>query len=247
MIQKIRFLCVCACIFGLTAAAQPVRVAAASSLRPALDQILARFHKLNPQYQIRVVYGASGSLCQMMLHGADFALLMAADTLHTNALMRSGIATGTPEIFALGRLCIWSPGIGVPAGLQTLTDSRIQRIAIANPLLAPYGQRWMEVLKAQGWYPKITAQWILAENVAQATQYVQSGNADAGLLAYPLLVAMGVADKAWLLPAHLHGAIPYSMVATQHGASWPAVNAFIRFLKQPEAGLIWKNNGYELP
>jgi molybdate transport system substrate-binding protein len=166
----------------------PLLVLAAASLTAAMDE-LARSYEAQSGVAVTPVYGASGSLAAQLRHGAPADLLFAADETFVDGLIRDGaIDATTRRAYAIGRLAlVVPPGSAPPAGVQGLSDDRYGVVAIANPDHAPYGQAAQDALRAAGVLDSVGPRLVLAENVAQALQYVRTGNADAGLVALSLL------------------------------------------------------------
>jgi len=216
--------------------AEPVSIAAASSLRFALDAILADYAARPGAVATRVVYGSSAKLATQIDHGAPFDLLLAADLEHPQRLLDAGHAVAPLRPFARGQLVLWSPR-GVPPTLAGLADTSFKRISIASPAHAPYGQRAIEALRAAGIHDAVEARLVIGENVGQAAQMVASGAADAGLIPLSLLLGMGTPPPG----AHLvigedrHAPLLHGMVVTRRGAGRPAVHAVFDHLQSPGA------------
>ena len=228
-----------------------VTVAAASDLRFALDELVQIYRATGSRERVQPVYGASGKLATQIRHGAPFDLFMSADVAFARALHAEGHAVTKPKLFALGRLALWSTDARL-AGL-TLDDvarhPALQRFAIANPIHAPYGQRAVEALRHRGLFEALEKRLVLGENVAQAAHFIDSGAAQAGLVAHSLVLAQGYAGRgSWsLLPQAWHSPLEQAFVITRHGSASAGTRAFAQFLESAPARQVLRRNGLSLP
>jgi molybdate transport system substrate-binding protein len=171
--------------------AREVRIAAASDLKFALDEIIARVEEAHPEIAVTTTYGSSGTFLSQILNGAPFDLYLSADLAYPRGLVEQGLASEEDLFpYAVGRLVLWT-GDGGPIdpddGLDALTAPEVRRVAIANPEHAPYGVAAVEALRSAGVLDEVEPKLVLGENVAQAAEFVQSGNADAGIVALSLV------------------------------------------------------------
>lgn len=171
---------------GGQAGPDPVRVAAASSLQPALEALLSGT-------EVQVTYGASGTFVQQLANGADYDLFLSADADYPQQMVTRGLA-GAESVFpyALGRSVLWVPDgsrLDPRDGPSLLSRPEVQRVAIANPRHAPYGSVAEAALRAAGAYEQVRPKLVLGENVAQAADFVRSGGADAGIVPRSLVAA----------------------------------------------------------
>lgn len=220
-----------------------VAVAAASSLRAPLDEIAAAFRQAHPGTEVRVSYGASGTLVAQIANGAPFDLLLSADDVSPRKLVETGAAVAESVTrYATGRLVLWLPE-GSPsspqAGLDVLRDPAIRRVAIANPAHAPYGRAAEEALRASGLLDAVRPKLVLGEDAAQAAQFAERGNADAALL--PLSIALSPrlrAGRYQEVPATLHAPLDQEAVVTARGRRNVAAAALLRFVTGEEGRRI---------
>ena len=170
-----------------------VRIAAAADLKFALDSVLAGTAASTRGIRPVVTYGSSGSFYAQIENGAPFDLFLSADAEYPRRLAAKGLGDGEPFLYAVGRIALWVPAgskLDVAAlGLRALLDPSVRKVAIANPRHAPYGRAAEAAMKALGVYEDVKGKLVLGENVAQAAQFVQSGAADAGIVALPLALA----------------------------------------------------------
>lgn len=169
-----------------------VRIAAASDLKFALDDITAQVERDNPDLGISTTYGSSGQFVQQLRNGAPFDVYLSADAAYVQDLVDAGLADARDAFpYAVGRLVTWFPD-GAPrpdAGIEALSDDSIRTVAIANPDHAPYGQAAMAALDSAGVRGAVEDKLVLGENVAQAAEFARSGNADAGIVALSLVLS----------------------------------------------------------
>ena len=173
--------------------AEVVTVAAAADLRYAFDEVISLVTRDNPEITVRVTYGSSGQFLQQIESGAPFDLYLSADIAYPQQLVASGRADETALFsYAIGRLALWVPSgsqLDPNVGMDVLLDSQVQRIAIANPQHAPYGRAAVQALRTAGVLTEVEGRFILGENVAQAAEFVASGNADVGIVALSLVLS----------------------------------------------------------
>ena len=180
--------------------------------------------------------------------GAPFELLLAADDETPKKLIAEGLAVkGSNFSYAIGRLVLWSaqPGYVDDQG-AVLAAGRFRHLAIANPKLAPYGRAAMDVMKARGLTDAIASKLVTGESIAQAYQFVATGNAELGFVALSQVAAPGkpVIGSYWLVPASLHGAIRQDAVLLKAGAKNPAAAALLAYLKSAPAKAVIQAYGY---
>lgn len=232
------------------ARAERVLVAAAADLKWAMDELVARHRLQHPQDAIAVTYGSSGKFMTQVRQGAPFDLYFSADTAYPEALVREGLVPGPVQRYARGRLVVWSQRLP-PAALtwEALASAGVRRVAIANPAHAPYGQRAREALMAAGVWAQVQPKLVLGENIAQAAQFVQTGNADAGLVALSLVSGPRRPQKGHvvLVPQALHSPLDQGFVLTRKGAANPAARRFAEHVQSPAARRILATYGFELP
>ncbi len=186
--------------------AEVVTVAAAADLRYAFDELVSVVESENPGLTIRVTYGSSGQFLQQIEAGAPFDLYLSADLAYPQRLVASGrIADGDLFSYAIGRLVLWVPDgsqLDPAEGLTMLSDADVRRVSIANPEHAPYGRAAVQALSTAGVLEDVQERFVLGENVAQAAEFVASGNADAGIVALSLVVSDPLREigRWWEIP-----------------------------------------------
>lgn len=232
------------------AQAQRLTIAAASDLRFALDELLRPLRAAHAGSSIEVVYGSSGKLATQIRHGAPFDVFLSADVEFARKLSELGLA-GAPRLYALGRLAAWSTDAALGRlPLDALVrHPRVQRFAIANPEHAPYGRRAMEALRHLGLAEVVRPKLVLGETVSQAATFIESGAAQAGLIAYSLVLAPALAGKgAWtLVPEAWHSRLEQAFVLTRRAQGNALAAEFVRHLDAPATRALLARHGFTLP
>jgi molybdate transport system substrate-binding protein len=132
--------------------------------------------------------------------------------------------------------------------MSALLDPAIQKIAIANPAHAPYGRAAVAALKKAGIYEKVEAKLVYGENISQAAQFVQSGNAQAGIIALSLAISPPMKDgRSWQVPAEMHPAIAQAAIVLKSAKNKDAARAFLEFVKSKESRATLEKFGFVIP
>jgi molybdate transport system substrate-binding protein len=189
------------------AAVSSLSIAAASDLRYALDEVVENFKKVQkePELQVHVSYGSSGSFVNQILQKAPYDLFLAADSQYTKVLSDQGLAEKEFH-YAKGHIALWVPHTSkidlAKVGMNAVVSSDVKRIAIANPRHAPYGKAAIMALESAGLYSKSLSKLVLGENIAQATQFVQTGAAQIGVIALSLAQSEPLRKEGrfWIIP-----------------------------------------------
>lgn len=226
-------------VFLAAAAAQsPLRIAAAADLEPVLPPILAQFEHATGIHA-EATYKDSAMLTAQILNGAPFDLFLAANTDYPQRLIAAGAAEGldgasAPVVYARGTLVLWErKGTDLPPpSLALLRSPRLKRLAIANPDRAPYGKAAVAALHALKLYDTLAPRFATAENIAQAAQFADSGNAGAGLISMtsaltPRLKADG---DFWVIPRNLYPALEQGAVVVSRSPQKAAARRLLEDL-----------------
>ena len=200
---------------------------------------------------LKVSTGATGKFYAQIVAGAPFEVLLAADDETPRKLVAEGHAVaGTAFSYAIGRLVLWSaqPGF-VDAQGAVLASDKVRHLAIANPKIAPYGAAALQVLKARGLGDALAPKLVTAESIAQAYQFVFSGNAELGFVALSQVAVPGkpAAGSSWLVPTHLYDEIRQDAVLLKAGEKNPAAAALLAYLKGDAARAVIREHGYGSP
>jgi molybdate transport system substrate-binding protein len=237
---------------NLRAQEQKVRVAAAADSKFAMDEMAEQFESRTGT-RVDVTTGSSGNFFSQIQNGAPFDLFFSADMEYPKKLEAAGFTEpGTLYEYALGRIVIWAPGSTevdvTKQGWNSLLDGRVQKIAIANPALAPYGRAAVSAFQKAGIYAQVKNKLVYGENISQAAQFVQSGNAQAGIIALSLALSSGMKDgKIWEIPAEMHPPIEQGAVVLKNAKNKTAVIAFMDFVKSGAGRKILEKHGLGVP
>jgi len=228
-------------------------VAAAADLGPALPEIAANFEKSGGTH-IAVVYGSSGNLATQIENGAPYDVFLSADLGYPHRLESQGLVVlGSLTKYASGKLVLWVPktlGVNVQVlGMKALTAPEVRTIAIANPEHAPYGKAAVAALRWANLYDELKSKLVLGENVAQAAQFVGSGNAQIGIIPLSLAMAPELArsGQRWELPPESYPPITQGAVVVKKSKNEKVAQDFVNYLKTKEAAAILRRYGFEVP
>jgi molybdate transport system substrate-binding protein len=234
------------------ASAQDLTIAAASDLQSVLPAIAQRFQMETGQ-RVGLTFGSSGNFFSQIQHGAPFDLFFSADVDYAARLQTAGFAeTGSLFKYAVGRIVLWSrkdSGIDVRGGLPVLGDARVRRVAIANPEHAPYGRAAVAALQHEKLYEGVRSKFVLGESVSQAAQFVQSGNAEAGIIALSLALApaLRASGTYYEIPASLHPPLEQAVVITSASRRKELARQFLVFFRRPDIGRLLEEFGFTRP
>ena len=230
-----------------------VRIAAASDLNAALSDLITRFSPAHG-IDVSVSYGSSGMFYAQLVNRAPFDLFLSADVTYPKQLAERGLTLpGSEFTYGVGRLVLWTPASSTldveHTGLRALTSPSVRHVAIANPDHAPYGRAAIAALDHAGLADAVRPKLVFGENVAQALQFVQSGSAEAGVVALSLAVAPAVKEQGrWFeIPLDAYPRIEQGGVILQWASDAAAARAFRTFLLSDEAGAILERSGFFLP
>jgi molybdate transport system substrate-binding protein len=229
--------------------ADEISVAVAANFTAPLRQIAQEFEK-DSGHKVVASFGSTGKFYAQIKNGAPFEILLAADEETPTRLAKKGAAVaGSQFTYAIGKLVLWSakPGL-VDAGGAILKNGNFEHLSIADPKLAPYGAAGVKTLQALGVYEAVLPKLVTAESIAQAYQFVTSGNAELGFVALSQVLVNGRIDgSSWLVPAGLYPSIRQDALVLEKGKDKPAAQALLKYLKGEKAIAIIKSYGYELP
>jgi molybdate transport system substrate-binding protein len=243
----------CLVLLASCAAAQEIVVAAAADMNAALPQIVESYTKQTAQ-TVKFSFGSSGNLATQIRNGAPFDIFFSADEEYPRQLIAEGLADkDTLYRYAIGRLVLWVPSDSPldlsKLGMKALLDPAVKKISIANPAHAPYGRAAEAALRHSGVYDQVAAKLVFGENVSQAAQFVESGNAQAGLIALSHALAPTMKDKGryWIVPPDSYPALNQAAVVLSRSKQKDAARRFLAFLRSPEATSLLTSYGFSLP
>lgn len=228
--------------------AAPVRVAGAADLALAFEE-LGRAFEAQAGRRVVFSFGSTGLLAAQLREGAPFDVFAAANVSFVEQVVAAGACDGsTQRPYARGRIAIWSrrDGVAPPTSLGDLADPRFRRIAIANPEHAPYGQAARRALERAGIWETVAPRLVLGENVRQAFQFAETGNADVAIVALALVVL----DRTnpWLLiDEALHDPIEQALAVCVRGENREGGRAFADFVGSESGRRVMRRYGFLLP
>jgi molybdate transport system substrate-binding protein len=226
-----------------------VQVAVAANFAGPLARIAEGFTAATG-HVLKASAGATGKFYTQIISGAPFEVLIAADDETPKKLVAEGHAVaGTNFTYAFGKLVLWSAQSGfVDDQGAVLASDKVKHVAIANPKVAPYGAAAMELIKARGLTDSVTPKLVTAESIAQAYQFVFTGNAELGFVALSQVAVPGkpTVGSYWMVPSNLYGEIRQDAVLLKPGADNPAARALLAYLKSDPAKKLIREFGYGL-
>ena len=247
----LRRLCIwtgCLLAAGAAGAAE-VSVAVAANFTAPMQKIAAAF-EADTGHKATLAFGSTGAFYAQIRNGAPFQVLLSADDETPVRMEKEGLtAAGTRFTYATGRLVLWSaqPGVVDDKG-EVLAKGNFERIAVANPKIAPYGAAAVEALTRLKLLDRVQPRFVQGENIAQTYQFVATGNAPLGFVALSQVMGDGRIGKGsgWLVPANLHAPIRQDAVVLSAGKDNAAAAALAAYLKGAKARTIISSYGYEL-
>ena len=237
------FLALAVLALGASAAGvETVRGAVAANFAVTAEEIGRRFEEATG-HRVAWSAGSTGKLYAQIVQGAPFDLFLAADTARPERLEDEGFAVpGTRSTYARGRLALWTPGRS--ASVDVLREPSV-RVAIANPAVAPYGEAARDVLERLGVWDERSPRWVRGEDVGQTFAFVRAGGVEAGLVALSAVRGVGLTeDEVRTVPASWHRPLDQQVILLKPR---PAAEAFLEYLRGPEARKILREAGYDVP
>jgi len=226
--------------------ADEIRVATASNFRHVMSALASQFEQQS-EHEVALIFGSTGKHFAQIRNGAPFDAYFAADAKHPQLLEHDGLAVpGSRFTYAVGKLVLWSPQANFIDSLgHILERGDFRHLAIANPDLAPYGEAAREALEAMGLWNLLGRRLVRGENIGQAFQFVNSGNAELGLVAWSQLRRNDstIEGSYWLIPAHYYSPIEQQAILLQDTS---AARMFMLFIRGDESAKIIRAHGYDL-
>jgi molybdate transport system substrate-binding protein len=243
------------CFLGVirtASAADALSIAAASDLVFCLEKLNAAFSRTHPDVQMKTSVGSSGNFFAQIKNGAPFDIFLSADVAYPRELIATGAADAaslTP--YAIGRIVLWTTrdNVDLAAGFSSVGQPAIKRLAIANPAHAPYGRAAHEALQHAGLWEPIQPRLVLGDNISQTAQFVETGNADAGIVALSLVLSprLKTVGRYVEIPESAHAPLEQAAVLTKRGTDNPRARAYLDFLRSAEARTVFDEFGFRLP
>jgi molybdate transport system substrate-binding protein len=237
---------------GATKTCGTITIAAASDLTYAIKEIAGSFEKVTG-CSVQLSMGSSGNFLTQIENGAPFDLFFSADIAYPKRLETEGLAApGSTYLYAVGKIVLWTRNdshVDISNGLAALRDPAVRKIAIANPQHAPYGHAAEEALRKAGVYDSVKDRLVLGENISQAAQFVESGNADAGILALSLVLspAMKGQGRTITIPENLYIPIEQGAIVLLASKNLKGAQEFLDYMKLPATTALLERYGFALP
>jgi molybdate transport system substrate-binding protein len=229
---------------ALPAVAETAHIAVAANFTGAAEE-LGEVFTAETGHEVILSFGPTGGLYAQITQAAPFDVFLAADTERPELAIAEGFGVaGSVFVYAEGRLALYAPGRDASDGASLLAGGAFEKLAIADPGAAPYGAAALETLTALGLYDAIGPKLVMGENISQALQFVESGNAELGFVAASQV--LGKAD-VWLVPTELHAPIAQGAVLLKQGVDNAAAVGFLEFLRSDEAVAVIEAAGYAVP
>jgi molybdate transport system substrate-binding protein len=235
-------------------ATREVRIAAAASLKPALEEIISAFSATHAGVKVTATYGASGNFYGQLVNKAPFDVFMSADTGYPHRLVEGGqAAPGSEKVFARGVLVLWVPKASTldidGKSVAALRDPSVKHISIANPKNAPYGRAAEAAMKSAGIYDAAKDRLVQGENVEQAAQFAQTGAAEAALLPLSLARAPAMKDagRFVLVDSATYPPIEHGMIITAWAGSPADAAAFCDYVMGTGGREVLARHGFGAP
>jgi len=230
--------------FNASLHADEIHIAAASNFTETLKQLGKQF-EAQSGHKVIMAFASTGKQYAQIIHGAPFDAFFAADSKRPKLLEDQGIALPKSRFtYAVGKLVLWSPQPDlIDKNAKVLGSKKFNYLSIGNPKLAPYGRAAKEVLQAHKQWNDLQNRLVRGENIGQAFQFVKSGNAELGFIAYSHIKRpqQAISGSLWIPPESLYKPINQQAVLLKDK---PAVRQFLSFVKSDEAQKIIRAYGY---
>ena len=253
MLKRAIFLFFALLFFAVPAFSADLRLAAASDLNFAIKEIISQFEK-DTGHHVQLTLGSSGTFFTQISQGAPFDVYLSADRSYPEQLLRKKLAeSGTLFVYGVGRIVVWVPASSpidvARLGMQSLVQSSVRKISIANPDHAPYGQAAVAAMQRAGVYDRVKNNLVLGENISQAAGFVGSGAAQVGILALSLALSdpMRGKGKYWEVPTGTYPLMEQAGVILPHAresGSLEAARSFMRTLQSAQSRAVLERYGF---
>lgn len=233
---------------GATKESSKVTIAASANMQYALGPITEKFTE-KTGIPCQLILGSSGKHTAQIMEGAPFDVFVSADMKYPTKLYDKDLTTAPPEIYAYGKLVLWTMVDGLQLSMAKLTDSSINHIALANPKTAPYGQAAVEVLEKYALLDRLKNKLVYGESIGQTNQFIYSESAEIGFTAQSVVRAPEMKGKGkWILvnDADYNSISQGAVVIKQSEGNIHNANKFYNFLFSNEARIILKDFGYSV-
>jgi molybdate transport system substrate-binding protein len=226
---------------------RPLRIAVAANMQFAMDSLAKKFtDQTGISYEL--VISSSGKLTAQIKEGAPYDVFVSADMDYPQHLYETGFTVNKPEVYADGKLVLWTTKNNLKASIELLTSDAIAHVAVANPKTAPYGKAAMAVIRHYGLEETLKNKLVYAESITQTNQFVTSGAAEAGFTAKAVVLSPQIKGQGnWIeIDQALYPAIEQGIVLLKKEEVSEAAQAFYRFIFSDEAREVLKDFGYSV-
>ena len=254
-IKKKRLSCIAILLLALvfacnssTKESSKITIAASANMQYALGPITAKFTE-KTGIPCQLIFGSSGKHTAQITQGAPFDIFVSADMKYPSILYDKGFTSAPPEIYAYGKLILWTMDDGLPVSIGKLNTSSINHIALANPKTAPYGQAAVEVLEKYGLLDSLKNKLVYGESIGQTNQFIYSKSAEIGFTAQSVVLAPEMKDKGkWVLvnDSDYNPITQGVVIIKQSNGKNQQANKFYNFLFSNDAKMILKDFGYSV-
>ncbi len=232
-------------VLSMSLFAQQIKVFSASSTKLAMQEIVEKFQSTNPKDEIVVTYNATGKAYAQLSNGFEYDIFIAADSQYPAQIAKDGNAITQPKLYAMGTVALYSTDATlIKLGIDALKSDKIKHISIANPRLAPYGVAALEILKNYGLEELTSKKLVLGDNIAQSVQFVDSGAADIGLVAFSLIKTTTKESQYKVLDQSKYSPMEQSFVITKYAKDKEIAFKFASFLTSKESQEIFQKYGF---
>lgn len=217
-----------------------------------MDDIIRLFEKNKPDFKVKIVYGSSGNFFNQIVNGAPFDIYFSADIKYPEELEKRGFGKEV-TVYAFGRMVVITSldsGIEIQKlGLKSLLHPVIKKVAIANPAHAPYGRAAVAFLKGQNIYETLKGKLVFGENISQATQFVESGAAEAGIIALSLAIKAKESGRVLYLeiPAETYPPLEQGFIILRRTKKYQVAKKFVDFVQSREGERVLMQHGFDVP
>lgn len=242
-------LCLLAPLLACKADAGEVRAAVAANFTVPVQKIIEQF-QADSGHTVKLSFGSTGKFYSQIKNGAPFDVLLAADDTTPRKIAKEGLGDPASEFtYAIGKLVLWSKKPGYVDAKGNVLQGRFDKLAIANPKLAPYGLAAQETLEALGLWNGVKDRIVMGESISQTQQFADTGNAEMAFIALSQTIKGGkpIEGSQWIVPQHLYNPIRQDAIVLAKPQDKAAAEAFLKYLKSPKAIAVIKSFGYELP
>lgn len=232
-------------VLSATLWAETIKVFAASSTKLAMSEIVQNFEAINPDDTILITFSSTGKAYAQFVNGFDYDIFVAADSKYPARIVKDGNAISTPKVYALGSLALYSndPQL-IKQGMDAFKSENVKYISIANPKLAPYGVAAIEIIKNYGLEGVASSKLVLGDNIAQSVQFVDSGAADIGVVAYSLIKSSKESTHYMAIEPTKYTRLEQAFVLTKYAKGKPLALKFGKFILSKESQSLFVKYGF---